>query len=156
MRAFPEYLIITIFLFLVSCRNGEIKKASLQQKEEDIEDLIDLSDMYYQLDMHVEALNIFNKIIDIDSTRGDVFYRRGYCRAWLFDFDGSTQDYLKSIELDHRIEDSYFSIGTNYAAVFNDSMAIKFFSKALELNPHNEKAKRELRNCKIRLGIIET
>lgn len=154
MKSVLEYIIILFFL-LAACNSGETKKVSSHQNEEDIESLIDLSNIYYQLDMHAEALNVFNKIIALDSTRGDIFYRRGYCRAWLLDYDGSIQDYLKSIELNHRIEHAYFNIGANYAAVFNDSMALKFFSKALELNPHNEKAKREIRNCKIRLGIIE-
>lgn len=154
MKSIFEYIIILFFL-LAACKSSETKKVSSHQKEEDIESLINLSDLYYQLDMHAEALNVFNKILALDSTQGDIFYRRGYCRAWLFDFDGSTQDYLKSIELNHRIEHAYFNIGTNYAAVFNDSVALKFFSKALELNPHNEKAKREIKNCKIRLGMID-
>ena len=146
---------IPFCLMLASCGNNQQKKTLTSQLGEDIEELTVLSDTYYLKDNFEKALPLFDKIIALDSTRGEAYYRRGYCKAQRFDYDGSTLDYMKSIELNYRKEDSYFSIGCNYAALLNDSLAFKFFMKSYELNPFNENAKREVSRFKKRLSVVE-
>lgn len=154
MKSVHHYFIIFCVVF-VSCNNVEQARVSSSHSVVDIEMLIRQSNNYYQQNEYEKAIPIFDKIVSVDSTRGEIYYRRGYCRAQLFDYEGSTNDYIKAVELNYRVEESYFSLGCNYAATYNDTLALKFFMKAYELNPNNENAKREVALFKKRLGIVD-
>jgi Tfp pilus assembly protein PilF len=53
------------------------------------------------------------------------------------------------------MDESLFNLGCNSAAIGNDILALKYFSKAYELNPKNGSAVKEMNNIKKRLGIVK-
>jgi len=150
MKTCFVYLVV-FTAFLSSCNNMEKKRYSAYG--DDIESMVKQSDEYYQSDQYAKAILLFDKIVALDSTKGEIYFRRGYCRALLSEYVGSSADYFKSIELGFRVEDSYFSLGCNYAITNNDTLALKFFMKAYEMNPQNQKAKIEVDRLKRILGI---
>lgn len=152
MRATLPFF-IAFFVILASCNSVEQKKTTTSLSDETIELLIERSEILYQYNEYEKVIPIFDRIVAIDSTRGETYYRRGYCKAQFFEYEESSNDYLKAIKLNYRVADSYFSLGCNYAAIYNDSLALKYFQKAFELNPTNENAKREAMHFRKRLGI---
>jgi tetratricopeptide (TPR) repeat protein len=91
---------------------------------------------------------VYDKLINIDSTEGEFYYKRGNCKAYLFEYIGSTKDYMKAIELKYKIGDTYFNIACNYASIKEDSLALIYFTKAYELKPNDL-------NIKIQIELIK-
>jgi tetratricopeptide (TPR) repeat protein len=140
-------LILSIFIF-IGCSgkpsevNHEIgSKDSLNKK----------ATFFYKNKDYSNALNFYDKLISIDSTNGEFYYKRGNCKAYLFDYNGSTNDYLKAIELKYKIGDTYFNIACNYASIKEDSLALKYFTKAYEINPNDLNLKTQIELVKERL-----
>lgn len=146
---FVYFVVFTAFIS--SCNNMEKKRYSAYG--DDIESMVKQSDEYYQSDQYAKAILLFDKILALDSSRGEIYFQRGNCKAQLFDYAGSTDDYFKSIELGYRVDDSYFNLGCNYESIRKDSLAFKFYLKAYELNPKNNDAKIEVVRFKRILGI---
>lgn len=103
------------------------------------------AECFYKNDSYEEALDLFNKIIDLDSTKGKVYYSRAYCWAEIDSLKKSNKDYLKSISLGLKVEESYFNLGCNQAILLDDSLAYVYFKKAFEINPLNKEAERQMK-----------
>jgi len=70
-----------------------------------------------------------------------VCFSRVYCFSVFHNKEDSNSDYFRAIELNHRLEDSFFNLGCNFFAMMEDSMALKHFERCLEINPKNFEAK---------------
>lgn len=145
------------FILLVACHSPRLKAES-----PDMEELIKMADEYYSARNYDKCIVLLNEIIEQDSTYGKAFFQRGYCQSLSFSNTitlennlKSITDYLKSIELNYRVEDSYFNIGCIYAGNGNDTVALKYFLKVCEINPENTDAQTEVLIIKSRLGITE-
>jgi tetratricopeptide (TPR) repeat protein len=145
--------VIVALIVLLSCNNAE-KKVILTSATTKLE-LINEADRYYFTNNFKKSIELFDKIELLDSTLGEIYYKRGYCKAQLFDYDGSSKDFLKAFSLQFRMDESLFNLGCNSAVIGNDTLALKYFSKAYELNPKNSSAMKEMNNIKNRLGIVE-
>ncbi|MFB6319384.1 tetratricopeptide repeat protein [Saccharicrinis sp. FJH54] len=139
------FIIITFVIF--SCKL-QPDKNSEKRADKDRSSLIIEADNYYEVDNIKKALTLYNELIMIDSTQAIYYYRRGYCFNQLSEFTKSTQDFLKSAEMGYRVDDAYFNIGCNFAAIYNDSIAIYYFKKTLLINPDYKKAKNEIEYLK--------
>lgn len=148
------FITLTAILLFSACENPEQKRV-LTKHEENLDDLVELADLYYQLDNFEEAILLFDRILAIDKTKGEFYFKRAYSKAQIYDYKGSITDYYKSIELNYRVDDAIFNLACNYAATQKDSLALKYFLKSYELNPENKKALIEANNMKWRLGILE-
>ncbi|MBA3902000.1 MAG: hypothetical protein H0X62_17645 [Bacteroidetes bacterium] len=134
------YLLFCLLILQLICSCTPNNNPSISDKEK-IEVLKEKAEHYYNNDYYKEALNILDELIEKDSTNGDYFYKRGYCKAFLSDFENSTKDYLKATELGYNKELTYYTIGLNHENLSNDSMALKFFDLVLEINPNHTFAK---------------
>lgn len=145
---------LTAIMFLYACDSTEQKRV-VTEPEENLDDLIELADLYYNLDNFKEAILLFDRILNMDTTNGEFYFKRAYCNAQIYNYKNSNIDYYKAIELNYRTDDAVFNLACNYAATQKDSLALQYFLKAYELNPDNKKALSEASNMKWRLGIIE-
>jgi len=142
-------LLIQFLVILLSCNNNK-KREVPSQSIVNIEKLVLQADIYYSNNNYTKSIELFDRIISLDSTRGKIYFQRGYCNAQLLDYERSNNDYKKSVELGYRVDDSYFCLGCNYASTHNDSLALIFFSRAYSLNSKNISAKREMDRIKQR------
>lgn len=148
------YLRIILFVFtIMSCNN--IDRKVIPKSTNDKTKLIQMADSCYQIKDFKKSIELFDQIALLDSTIGELYYKRGYCKAQLFDYDGSSKDFIKAFSFKYRMDESLFNLGCIFAATSNDTLALKYFSKAYELNPNNREAKRQMDQIKRSLENVE-
>lgn len=157
-------LSLTIFLFLSACMapNESSEDAQLSNEEKPNQklplnksELQKLADELYQRNDYGTAIIVLDKLIFLDSTMGEAFYKRGYAKSQLFDKEGAKSDYLKSAELNFRTADAYFNIAMIFLGQFNDSAALIYLKKAKSLDPNNELINSELKALEERISHIK-
>lgn len=146
-----KYLNIFCFIFFLviielSCDLRENNKAD---SKEQLNDLLQKSQNYYLNNEYQVALKYFNKILSLDSCRGDIYFKRGYCKAILRDQKGSSADFMKAIALEHKKAHSYFNLGLNELINNNDSIACHYFKIVLKLDPNYLKAKEQIKKLSL-------
>lgn len=92
------------------------------------------ADKLYQKDRYEDALVLFNQIIQLDSTNGWAHFSLAYCYSRIEELEKSSYHYRKSIKLGYQIDKCYFSLGCNNLLAYNDSLAIVYFEKSIDLN----------------------
>lgn len=137
----------------MSCNNNDRKVVS--KSINDKTELIQMADSCYQIKDFKKSIELFDQIALLDSTIGELYYKRGYCKAQLFDYNGSSKDFFKAFSLKCRMDESLFNLGCIFAATGNDTLALKYFSKAYELNSNNREAKRQIDHIKRSFGNVE-
>ena len=146
---------IFFVIFIISC-NYSNPKRTIKTKADSIADIIKLyepkADYYLSHKNYPRALECLNNLIEADSTNGKYYFMRGKAYMNLYSLDLSTEDYLKAASLKYREADSYFDIGLNNM-FYNDSIAIVYFNKALQLNPHDLSAIEEKEDCEKRIKL---
>lgn len=148
-----QILYVIFISLIISCNDSKRKVASLSSNNKKV--LITIADSCYSINDFKKSIELFDKIVLLDTTMGEIYYKRGYCKAQIFDYVGSSKDFHKAFGLQHREDESLFNLGCNSAAIGNDTLALKYFSEAYELNPNNNSAKEERDRIRRRLGIIE-
>lgn len=97
------------------------------------------------------SIACYNKLIKMDSVKGEYYYGRGYAyRVMGFHSNEAISDYEKAASLNYRVGDCYFSIGLSYSFL-NDSLALIYFKKAIEISPMDTVLKEKYDNCLGRL-----
>ncbi|MFD2033695.1 tetratricopeptide repeat protein [Belliella marina] len=152
-----RFLLIILGVLVLGC---EVKykesKQSLESEPSEVafskEELIEKANSFYKEDDCLNSVKYLSKLIKIDSTNGEFIFKRGYCYARIDSLNASTLDYIKAAELEHRVADAYYNIGLNYTMQFDDSMALKYFFKALEINPKDQEISDEIKAAKERLN----
>lgn len=83
-------------------------------KPEYSDEFIKLSSMALELSRqfkYEEAIQLYNKVIELNPTVAQVYFNRGACRGNSFDFEGSIKDYDKAIEIDPQYMEAYGNRG---------------------------------------------
>lgn len=140
-------VIVFIIIYFLFNKKSSISKSQNQRKEI----VLKKANHYYESNKYFEGKILFDEFIKSDTTNAEAYYRRGYCKAQIYDYNGSIIDYQKALFLKQSPFNVYFNIGCDYGAIGKDSLAIVFFEKALELDPLNLKVKVEIDKCKNRL-----
>lgn len=84
-----------------------------------------------------KQLQYLNKAIDLDNTKWEYFFRRGYLFENINEHTKSNEDYMTSLKLNPNNVDIYNNIGINYYKLNKKNEAIKYFNKAIKMNPKN-------------------
>jgi len=142
-----RWMSILLLIILVSCRS---KRTSNIDDGEHL-DIYERVDMLYSADRFEEMIPVLDSLISIDSTKGKLFFMRGYSKGMLLDRLGSTRDYIKSASLDYRTSDSYYNAALN-VSFDNDRLCLKYLKMSLQANPNNINAKSEFLQCMDRIG----
>jgi tetratricopeptide (TPR) repeat protein len=88
---------------------------------------------YYDHDFYYLAKIKLTALIGLDSTKGEYYFKRGYCYDQLNRTTG-INDYKKAIELDYRVSDAYRHVAFDEMQSNNDSLAIICFVKAIQVD----------------------
>ncbi len=148
MKKVIGYLIfILFFITVLSCKNNSDRTKSYYRSQDDSgidKWLIDSMKNAYNSDDYPKALEYLERLVQIDSTNGEYYYKIGYCESGLLNSEKSTETYNKAIKYHYKIVDATFNIGTNYLSE-NDSLAQLYFEKCLTLDSNYQRAKVQLR-----------
>ncbi len=136
-----KFVIFICISLLPSCVS---KEKQVLKHSQDSTELLTLKSSAYELfnsKKYLEAKKQLSLILAIDSTDGEVFYKRGFCNAKISKCIDSTKDFQNAIKYDYRIDDAYFNIGINYERQMVFTKAFYYYQKALEINPNHTKAR---------------
>lgn len=152
MITYNHFVIITLsfLLILSSCKNETNKKEDVIHKANATQ-IKSEADFFYNKNNYPRAIILFNELIASDSLKGEYYYKRGVAYSMILNAGQAIKDFLKAIELGYRKGEAYQNIGANYSTI-NDSLAIYYLNKSLQINPDNAKAKRIIRECTDRLN----
>ncbi len=90
--------------------------------------ILSLANMNYENRNFNEALIGYSRVLEIDNTDFNSFYRRGKIKQYLVDSIGAISDYLKAIELYPEFGDVYFDLGLLYFQLKDYTNSISFFT----------------------------
>lgn len=100
---------------------------------------------YVELKDYEKAIDDFDHAINIDPKNADAYLHRGHAYLQSLEFKLAVEDYAKAVELNPRDDSFHHQLGyaLMFKAVLDDNkaegmwLAIKSFTRALELNPAN-------------------
>jgi tetratricopeptide (TPR) repeat protein len=132
-----KYGIVLLLIVTASCAK---KKDEISNRDPGLKEVEHLMETAYKNDHYEDAIFYLKLLIVKDSLNGEYYFKRGICYSGLLMRNESVADFQKAIALNYRIADSYYNLGTEYRK-FNDSLALFYFRKALDLNPNSEDIK---------------
>jgi tetratricopeptide (TPR) repeat protein len=135
--------IITSFIFLIlSCNSSSSPKEENFTKKE----ITALANEHFKNKQFHEAIFFYDKLLALDSSVGDHYFKRAYSKTMLYDSRGAILDYKMAIANNCKeTQAAYLNIGILYWGILeNRDSAVLYVKKCLEINPNNEKAKWKL------------
>ena len=87
-----------------------------------------------------EALNAYNKAIDLNPNDASAYYNRGLAYDNLDKDDLAIADYEKAIELNPKYGDAFNNLAKTYGRRGYYKQAILFYDRVIELNPKDADA----------------
>ena len=144
-----------------SCNSSTVgqnisSRANVDSAKYDSLNLVERANYFYENKIYAKAKFSYDTLISIDSTKGEYYFKRGYCKSMIPDSKGAVIDYLLSIEHNYdKKYKAYLNIGVLHRgnAVFystsqNKSIAeydtaLYFFNECLKIAPNNVKAIKE-------------
>ncbi|MBN9301945.1 MULTISPECIES: tetratricopeptide repeat protein [Dysgonomonas] len=102
-----------------------------------------------------EALDVFNRLIDIDSQNDDIWQKIGYCKQMLNNQDGALAAYLQADVL--RPDNSWIirRIAQIYRTLKKPDMSLYYYQKAAKLNPDNINTELNIGHCYLEMNDYE-
>lgn len=135
MKCLKAMCQLTLAIALVAC------SSSKNSEEVMSEDLKTRLDRLYSNDQFREAIMVLNQMIPQDTLNGELYYKRGFSYAQVFEYDSSEVDFKKSVDLKYRIVDSYYNLALVHVATMDDSLAIAYLKRALSIDPELREAR---------------
>jgi len=99
-----------------------------------------------------EALNAYNKAIDLNPNDASAYNNRGLAYDNLDKDDLAIADYVKAIELNPKYGDAFNNLAKTYGRRGYYKQAILFYDRVIELNPKDADAYYNRGNAYGRLG----
>lgn len=101
-------------------------------------EILNIANYHYDYNNYSNAKLFYDTVINLDSTAAEAYFKRGICKMQDSDFESSTIDFLKSVELNYRVADAYFNAGI--CEMMNlknsdDAKSIEMFERCLKSNP---------------------
>jgi len=126
-----KLMFFLLFIFFYNSCSDKGKKKQLSNNEL----LLEKTRNYYNINNYPKALKLLDSLILKDTSIGESYFMRGYCKTQLWEFSNAVPDYLKAINLNYKKISAYYNIGVNEMTLFNDSIAIVYFKEAQRLDP---------------------
>lgn len=129
--------LIIVLLFMINTIACKQKRTVNAENRE--QTLTEANTLYYNRDFK-SAVLLFEMLLEKDSLNGELFFKRGYCKVQMDDFESAKKDYHKAVEFNYRIIDAYLNLGI-LECITNDSLAVGYFNNVLSIDSSNVKAK---------------
>ena len=101
---------------------------------------------------HKEAIEHYNKVIEINPQYAETYYNRGVAKSVLGKHEEAIEDYSEAIEINPQFAEAYYNRGAAKSALGQKQEAIEDYSKAIEIDPQHAQAYNNRGNAKSALG----
>ncbi|MCZ9966664.1 tetratricopeptide repeat protein [Brachyspira hyodysenteriae] len=105
--------------------------------------------------LYEEAIEDFNKIIELNPKDRDAYFFRGLTKTGLKLYEEAIEDFNEAIKLNLKNWESYFARGVSKSSLKLYEEAIEDFNKSIELNSDNEEAYFNRGIAKVKLARYE-
>jgi tetratricopeptide (TPR) repeat protein len=144
-KFFPKFILVSGCLAILSCTDDS--------KKNRIADLETKAYSLYEKDSYAKCRPFLDTLIQLDSTNGEYFYKRGVCFDRAHKYGKAQNDFLKSIALHYRPGEAYFTMGLEEMSG-NDTTAIAYFQLALKANPDKkEEVEPLIKSCRLEIEL---
>lgn len=132
-----HYLSILILVFTILITNGcKTKKEISQdvsQKSKTVEELVKSGDKNLTARKYKEALQDFDKAVELDPYSADVYNFRGMTKYYMSDYQGALEDFNKTIKLQPDYAEAYNLRGVVKGELNDEKGACADWEKSFEL-----------------------
>ena len=109
-----------------------------EKEREELNYYYNRGDTFFDLGKFEDAIQDYNKAIDLNPNNASYYYNRGTTFANLEKFEDAIQDYNKAIDLNPNDESVYYNRGVAFIYLNEYEKAIENLSKAIDLNPNKD------------------
>jgi superkiller protein 3 len=114
--------------------------AEAEKAPDDIELLIELGNLYYEVGMQNEALATYLAVTELDSTHVGVLTNLGSLYTDMAKFSEAEELLLRALELEPDNAMVYTNLGTNHYARREYNDAVEMYRRALAIDPDSVEA----------------
>lgn len=102
-----------------------------------------------------EALDIFNRLVEIDNQSDNIWQKIGYCKQMLNDQSGALDAYLQADLLKPNNSWIIKRIAQLYRTLKKPELSLDYYKKAAKLSPDNISTELNIGHCYLELGDYE-
>ena len=124
-----------------------------QNKDPEIEFLMDQGELSMRRSDYANAIEIYTQIINNAPQFAEGWNRRATIFYLMGEFGLSTKDVAKTLELEPRHYGALSGQGFIYIELENIDLALEYFKKALEINPHMPHIRKRVDELRKQLNI---
>ena len=117
-----------------------------------VEDYFQFGIDSYQKGHYDDAVEDYNKAIQLNPEHANTYYNRGIAKARSNDYVAAMEDFSEAIKLNPEHANAYNNRGNAKANLDDYATAIADFDEAIKLNPKDATAYNNRGNAKVRLG----
>ncbi|SEQ05235.1 tetratricopeptide repeat protein [Flavobacterium urocaniciphilum] len=110
--------------------------ASFGFAQQSKEELFNESIRFCKLDDHKNVILNLDKYIVLDSTNFDIYYRRGYSKLMIKEYESSIVDFNKALFLNQNHQGSLYNKAVALKEINKRDEAVDCLNKLIELNPN--------------------
>lgn len=120
-----------------------------------IEDMKKIAFYCFEKNNFNEALNVFERLLDIDESNENIWQKVGYCKQMLTDLDGALDAYLQADLL--KPDNSWIikRIAHIYRTKKRPDLSLEYYKKAARLTPDNINIELSIGHCYLELNDYE-
>jgi len=132
-------ILFLVFAVLISAtlKGQEKDKPDLTQKTKNVDELLKSGDKKLTARKYKEALEDFNKAVELDPYSADIYNYRGMTKYFLEDYQGALADFNKTIELQPDYAEAYNLRGVVKGELNDNKGACEDWEKSFELGFKN-------------------
>ncbi len=139
MKKYVHSVLIFVFIVFISanCQSQDKGKNEFADKTKTVEELLKSGDKKITARKYKEALEDFNKAIELDPYSADSYNYRGMVKYFLDDYKSALEDFDKAIALQPDYAEAYNLRGVVKGELNDDKGACEDWEKAFELGLKN-------------------
>lgn len=130
-------------------------KKSLAPLISDVDSMRKIAFYCFEKNNFSEALDVFNKLILVDSQSDDVWQKIGYCKQMLNNLDGALDAYLQADLLKHNNSWILKRIAQLYRTQKKPELSLEYYLKVAKLTPDNVGVELNIGHCYLELNDYE-
>lgn len=119
------------------------------------EDYIDEGNALQDSEDYADALEAFEKAIELKPTLAEAYFERGVTHHALNNLQTALEDYSKAIELDPTYADAYYNRGIIHSDLGDNQAALTDYNKVIELDPDDAVAYNNRGTARYDLGNLQ-